>query len=421
MLHQARRFPFEIGEIHRARLALVRLIAIDQCVAQSEQCSVDGAHVGFLAAGLNRRQRFAERGVQGHQRLCVLVADGFDERLGRLAGACLAGLRMEGGEERIKCLRARGLVRHIRSARSSHRRLDGHGALALGRTTLPKPAGHAQHVGQKHRILQRFDQRIDRRIIAKQCVQCIQRTPAGLRLVRPPVAALVEHCIEQATGLEIADQIGKRFIRGAQISMIFGQQAAPERRPSFTPQPPGIFTQRRALLHARRQRRPAQQRPKPAVERIDRHARWRFQHARIQPTRGFNQRRRIALIHRARDQLAHDALIVGIGQLREDVEQTLTHLFGGLARKRDGENVRRRGARKQQAQHASDQQPGLAAARARFHHDRALRIACGARKGLGRDGCAVAFVSVIAHAAPSGSRGVPSVQYPLRHRPRAAQ
>jgi hypothetical protein len=28
---------------------------------------------------------------------------------------------------------------------------------------------------------------------------------------------------------------------------------------------------------------------------------------------------------------------------------------------------------------------------------------------------------VIAHAAPSGSRGAPSVQYPLRHRPRAAQ
>ena len=137
LLHQARRFPFEIGEIHRARLALVRLIAVDECIAQRKQCSVDGAHAGLLATRLKRRQSFAKRGMQGHQRLRVLVADGFDERLGRLASACFAGLRVERGEQRFKRLRASSLVRHIHAARSSDRRFDGHRALAFGRTALP--------------------------------------------------------------------------------------------------------------------------------------------------------------------------------------------------------------------------------------------------------------------------------------------
>ena len=259
-------------------------------------------------------------------------------------------------------------------------------------------------------------------VFAEQVIERVQRVRASLRLVGPPVAALMEHGVKQSPRLKVTHQVRKRLVHGAQLGVIFRQQAAPERRPGFTAQPTGIFTQRCPLRHAGRQRRATQQRTKPTVECIDRHALRRFQHARIQPARRRDQQWGLTLVDSAGDQLTHNALIIRTGQLREDVQQALAHLFGCLACERNGENVRRCRTGQQQAQHARHQQPCLAAARAGLHHNRAQRITRSAREIFGGNGGAVAFVSVVIHACPSaGSRGAPSVQYPLRHRPRAAQ
>ncbi len=322
---------------------------------------------------------------------------------------------MERDEQRLERVTARkphpaGRAR----APAVTRGFDLHGALALRRAALPQPARHAQHVGEQHCVLQRLDQRIGMGIVPEQVIERAQRVGARLRLVGPPVAALREHGVEQAAGLEIAHQIDERVIGGAQFGMLFGQQAAPERRPGLAAQAARVFAQRGALRHARRQRRPAQQTAEPAVERVDRHARRRLQHPGIQPARHRDQPRRLAFIDGAGNQLAYRRRIVGAGQLGEDVEQALTHLFGRLARERDGEDVRGRRARQQQPQHARDQQPGLAAAGAGLHHHRALRVAGRARESLGRDRRAIAFVGVVAHGWPSvsgcGSRGAPALQ-----------
>jgi hypothetical protein len=54
--------------------------------------------------------------MQLDQRPRMIIADGLDERLGGLARARLAGLRVESRKQRVKALRARGLVRDIDAA-----------------------------------------------------------------------------------------------------------------------------------------------------------------------------------------------------------------------------------------------------------------------------------------------------------------
>ncbi len=412
--HQAGGFPLEVGEVHRARLALVGLVPLDQRIAEGEQRGVDGTHAALVAARVVSGQGLAQRAVQVDQRLRAAFADGLDQRLGRFACTRLAGLRMERGEQHLERIAARSRIRQVERARRRHCRFDLHRTLALRRAALPQPARHAQHVGKQRGVLQRLDQRIGMGVVAEQVIERAQRVGARLRLVGPPVAALREHRVEQAAGLEIADQVDERVVGGTQFGMFFGQQAAPERRPGFAAQAARVFAQRGPLRHARRQRRPAQQAAEPAVERIDRHARRRLQHPRVQPARRGNQPRRIAFVDGAGNQFAHHCRVVSAGQLGEDIEQALAHLFGRLAREGDGKNVRGRRPHEQQPQHARHQQPGLAAAGAGLHHHRALRVACGTRKRLGRDRRAVALISVVAHGCPSvsgcGSRGAPAVQ-----------
>ena len=137
VLHQAGGFPFQVGEVHRARLALVGLIAIDERIAQGEQRRVDGAHVHFLAACLIDSQRFAHSGVQGNQGLRLIIANRLDERLGRLAGARLAGLRMERAEQVIESLFAGGFIRHIDRTCSRGCHFNLRRTFALGGAALP--------------------------------------------------------------------------------------------------------------------------------------------------------------------------------------------------------------------------------------------------------------------------------------------
>jgi hypothetical protein len=63
------------------------------------------------------------------------------------------------------------------------------------------------------------------------------------------------------------------------------------------------------------------------------------------------------------------------GMLREPLVQPLPHLAGGGAREGDGEDLVRRDAFEQRAQHARDQHPGLARAGARLDHAAAGGIA----------------------------------------------
>jgi len=139
------------------------------------------------------------------------------------------------------------------------------------------------------------------------------------------------------------------------------------------------------------ERRVRQQLREPGVEGQHLHAGGGLQHPqrqRAQRTglRGGRRRVEPALDQRLRAR-GVAAPPEGIGLDRKGRQPLLepgTHLAGGLARERDGDDLRRLGPVEQRTQDARHQQPGLAGARTGLDDDAAPRVAGGRVEGLAR-------------------------------------
>jgi len=81
-----------------------------------------------------------------------------------------------------------------------------------------------------------------------------------------------------------------------------------------------------------------------------------------------------------------------VAELLQPLLQALAHFARGLFGEGDGEDFMRCTAVEQCAQHARDQHPGLARARAGLHRHAAGGVAGNGVEGLARDGAAVVFV-----------------------------
>ncbi|MPM97817.1 hypothetical protein SDC9_144997 [bioreactor metagenome] len=165
------------------------------------------------------------------------------------------------------------------------------------------------------------------------------------------------------------------------------------------------------------QRRRAQQRGEPAVEGADLHRPAAVQ--RLAVKRG---KRCCLLLHpqgidAARQQFLFQ-LVLGLAcKIFQPFLQALAHFTSGLLGEGDGQNFMRLGAVEQGPQHARDQHPCLASARAGLHGHAALRVAGNRIERLTRHRLAVVLIGWRVR----GIRHRRHAQESLRHKPRAAQ